>query len=43
MAAFPEVQHWAIGGHSLGGSMAARFAFQYPGALQGLVLWAATS
>jgi len=41
MAAFPEIQHWAIGGHSLGGSMAARFAFQHPGALQGLVLWAA--
>jgi hypothetical protein len=38
---FPEVQHWAIGGHSLGGAMAARFADQNPNTIQGLVLWAA--
>jgi hypothetical protein len=41
MAAFPQVQQWAIGGHSLGGAMAARFASQNPGAVQSLVLWAA--
>lgn len=38
---FPNVQHWAIGGHSLGGAMAARFAHNNPHLLDGLVLWAA--
>jgi pimeloyl-ACP methyl ester carboxylesterase len=38
--AFPEVTRWAVGGHSLGGAMAARFAYQSPGAAAGLVLWA---
>ena len=41
MAAFPEIDCWAVGGHSLGGAMAARFAYQNSGAVQGLVLWAA--
>jgi pimeloyl-ACP methyl ester carboxylesterase len=41
MAAFPEIRSWAVGGHSLGGAMAARFAFQNPDVVQGLVLWAA--
>lgn len=41
MAAFPEIEAWAVGGHSLGGAMAARFAYQNPAAVQGLVLWAA--
>ena len=40
MAAFPEVEHWAVGGHSLGGAMTARFAHQNPGAVAGLALWA---
>ena len=40
MTAFPEVERWAIGGHSLGGAMAARFAYRQPSAVQGLVLWA---
>ncbi len=39
--AFPEVEQWAIGGHSLGGAMAAQFARRHPGLVQGLVLWAA--
>jgi pimeloyl-ACP methyl ester carboxylesterase len=39
--AFPEVTHWAIGGHSLGGAMAARFVHQHPTSVEGLVLWAA--
>jgi hypothetical protein len=39
-AAFPQVQKWVIGGHSLGGAMAARFAFKHPDRVQGLVLWA---
>lgn len=39
--AFPDVQHWVIGGHSLGGAMAANFAANHPGAVEGVVLWAA--
>jgi hypothetical protein len=38
-AAYPEIRHWAIGGHSLGGAMACRFASRHPGAVEGLVLW----
>lgn len=41
IAAFPTVRAWAVGGHSLGGAMAARFAHTHPGAVRGLVLWAA--
>ena len=41
MASFPTVSHWAVGGHSLGGAMAARYAFQNRAAVNGLVLWAA--
>ena len=40
MDAFPEVQRWAVGGHSLGGSMAASFARRHPDQVSGLVLWA---
>lgn len=39
--AFPNVRQWVIGGHSLGGAMAARFAFKHPETVQGLVMWAA--
>ena len=41
IAAYPDIQHWVIGGHSLGGAMAARFAYQNPDTVQGLALWAA--
>jgi pimeloyl-ACP methyl ester carboxylesterase len=41
MAAHPEIGRWAVGGHSLGGAMAANFVFTYPNAVQGLALWAA--
>lgn len=41
IAAYPEVDCWVIGGQSLGGVMAARFAYRNPGAVQGLALWAA--
>ena len=41
LAAHPEIQHWAVGGHSLGGSMAANFVYTHPDAVDGLVLWAA--
>jgi pimeloyl-ACP methyl ester carboxylesterase len=39
--AFPAIEHWAIGGHSLGGAMAARYAYRNPEQVDGLVLWAA--
>jgi len=41
IAAYPDIEHWVIGGHSLGGAMAARFADQHPDEIQGLFLWAA--
>lgn len=36
----PEIKQWAIGGHSLGGAMAANFIRKNPGLIQGLLLWA---
>jgi pimeloyl-ACP methyl ester carboxylesterase len=39
--AHPGMSRWVIGGHSLGGAMAASFAAKHPGAIQGLVLLAA--
>lgn len=41
IAAFPEIDVWDIGGHSLGGAMAAHYAHDHPDAVEGLVLWAA--
>ena len=41
IASHPEITSWAIGGHSLGGTMAAQFAYQNPLKIEGLVLWAA--
>ena len=38
---FPEIESWVVAGHSLGGSMAARYALQNPENVDGLVLWAA--
>ncbi len=38
--AYENISHWVIGGHSLGGAMAARFAYQHPDTVAGLVLWA---
>ncbi len=38
---YPNIRHWAIGGHSLGGAMAANFVYTHPGSVDGLVLWAA--
>lgn len=39
-AAYPEIESWVIGGHSLGGSMAANYVYNNPDAMQGLILWA---
>ena len=41
IAAHPEVEYWFIGGHSLGGSMAAAYIYSNPVSMEGLVLWAA--
>jgi len=40
IASHPEIINWAIGGHSLGGSMAANFAANPMNGVEGLVLWA---
>ncbi len=39
----PSITTWAVGGHSLGGAMAAQFVSSHPGAVNGLVLWASYS
>jgi hypothetical protein len=41
IADFPEIRRWVVGGHSLGGAMAAAFVSSSPAAVDGLVLWAA--
>ena len=41
IAAYPAIRHWAIGGHSLGGAMAANFVTTHPGAVEQLILWGA--
>jgi hypothetical protein len=38
IAKHPEIEHWVIAGHSLGGVMAARYAADHP-EIDGLVLW----
>jgi dienelactone hydrolase len=43
ITAHPEIRHWAVGGHSLGGSMAAQFIDSHPAVVDGLVLWASYS
>jgi len=41
IAAYPNIQNWAIGGHSLGGAFAAHYAHDNPTKVEGLVLQAA--
>jgi hypothetical protein len=43
IAAHPEIRRWAIGGHSLGGAMAAQYAADHPGSVAGLALCGAYS
>ncbi len=43
VADHPEIQAWAVGGHSLGGASAAIYAESQPGSVDGLVLWASFS
>lgn len=40
---YPEIENWYIGGHSLGGAMAAAYAAEHSGDLNGLILLAAYS
>lgn len=40
IAAHPEIERWAIGGHSLGGAMAADYVYKQSDATEGLILWA---
>lgn len=43
MAANPDIKHWYVGGHSLGGSMAAEYVAANPEKVDGLFLWASYS
>ena len=43
ITAHPEIEHWYVGGHSLGGSMAAGFAAKHVPMVDGLVLLASYS
>ncbi len=38
MAQFPDIEHWYIAGHSMGGAMASQFASDHPDEVDGLVL-----
>ena len=38
---FPEVQHWYVAGHSMGGAMASKFASDHPDQIDGLILMGA--
>lgn len=38
-AAHPEIKRWVIAGHSMGGAMAAWYAFHHQQELAGLIIW----
>jgi len=40
IASYPEIDHWVIGGHSVGGAMAARYTGNHPDVIEGLAIWA---
>lgn len=37
---FSQIKHWVVGGHSLGGAMAANYVYNHPDSVEGLALWA---
>ena len=39
-ARHPEIKRWVIGGHSVGGTMAAQYAKTHPDITAGLIIWA---
>ncbi|MBT3313120.1 MAG: alpha/beta hydrolase [Anaerolineae bacterium] len=41
MAQYPEIKHWVIGGHSVGGVSAAMYTAESPEQIDGLAIWAA--
>jgi len=40
IAAYPDIHHWVIGGHSVGGTMAAQYTDSHRDAIAGLAIWA---
>jgi len=40
IAYYPAIDHWVIGGHSVGGAMAAQYTAKHPDAIKGLAIWA---
>jgi dienelactone hydrolase len=40
ISAYPDMRYWVIGGHSLGGSMAAAYARSHSDNVQGVAFWA---
>ncbi len=40
MDAYPEIEHWAVAGHSLGGVAASSFAAANPDKVEGIAFWA---
>lgn len=38
MAQFPDIEHWYMAGHSMGGAMASQFASDHPDEVDGLIL-----
>ncbi len=42
ISAYPEIAHWVIGGHSVGGTMAAQYTKNHPGQIEGLIIWLPT-
>jgi hypothetical protein len=39
-AYYPEINHWVIGGHSVGGTMAAQYTDNHSDTIDGLAIWA---
>jgi predicted esterase len=37
---YSKINHWAIGGHSVGGAMAAQYTAKHPDVIDGLAIWA---
>ena len=37
---FPNINHWALAGHSVGGTMAVQYTDRHPDTIEGLAIWA---
>ena len=40
IAEYPDINHWVIGGHSVGGTMAVQYTDKHPETIDGLAIWA---